>query len=127
MNNFGVVVLDSYVRPYTRVVDYRTKFSGVRARNLAHAASPASILPQVAKILEGRLVVGHALHNDFKVRQCPACLQHLLAVWCGGADAGLLMQVLGLKHPPHLIRDTSKYPPLMKACPRSYACPALAA
>jgi len=38
-------------------------------------------------MLEGRVLVGHALHND--------------------------LAALDLEHPPRLIRDTSTYPPLM--------------
>jgi RNA exonuclease 4 len=43
---------------------------------------------QVAKLLKNRILVGHALENDL------ACLM--------------------LAHPRKLIRDTSRYPPLMR-------------
>ena len=73
VNNFGVVVLDSYVRPRARVTDYRTRFSGVRSHNLVGAPTLQDVLPRVAKLLAGRLVVGHALHNDFKVPSVCCC------------------------------------------------------
>ena len=66
VNNFGVVVLDTYVKPAAPVVDFRTKFSGVRKRNLVGAPSLGEIQPRIAKLLADRLLVGHALTNDFK-------------------------------------------------------------
>ena len=71
VNNSGVVVLDMYVKPAVRVTDFRTRYSGVRARDLVGAPSAEEVRPRVARMLAGRLLVGHALHNDLKVG--PAC------------------------------------------------------
>lgn len=38
VNYHGAVQLDVFVRPRERVVDYRTQFSGVRARDLVDGA-----------------------------------------------------------------------------------------
>ena len=72
INNFGVVILDAYVRPAAPVTDFRTKYSGVRKRNLVGAPSLQEVRPRVAKLIAGRVLIGHALHNDFKVHCC-AC------------------------------------------------------
>ena len=68
VNDSGVVVLDLFVKPVSRVTDYRTRYSGVRARDLVGAPSAEEVRPRVARMLAGRLLVGHALHNDLKVR-----------------------------------------------------------
>ena len=67
VNSSGVVVLDLFVKPMSRVTDYRTRYSGVRARDLVGAPSAEEVRPRVARMLAGRLLVGHALHNDLKV------------------------------------------------------------
>lgn len=55
-----------------------------------HAEAPRldEVQRKVKEFLQDRVVVGHALHNDFNV------LDHA--------------------HPPHLVRDTAKYPPFTK-------------
>ncbi|KAJ1468383.1 ribonuclease H-like domain-containing protein [Baffinella frigidus] len=79
----GRVILDAHVAPTERVTDYRTRYSGIRARDLVGARPFEGVRHQVAAILRGRILVGHAVHNDLKV--------------------------LGLPHPPALVRDTAAY------------------
>ncbi|NXM01639.1 I20L2 protein, partial [Tyrannus savana] len=71
----GDVVYDRYVRPEAPVVDYRTRWSGIRRHHMDRA---------VLRILAGKVVVGHAIHNDFKA--------------------------LRYSHPKALTRDTSRIP-----------------
>lgn len=85
----GSVLYDKHVCPNERITDFRTRYSGVRARDLkASAVTLRECQDAVAKLLKGKLLVGHALHNDLKV--------------------------LLLSHPTHMTRDTAKYAPLMR-------------
>ena len=63
--------------------------AGVRACNLRSAAPFAEVQRQVADLLQGRIIVGHAIEND--------------------------LEVLQLSHGRLAVRDTAKYAPLMKA------------
>ncbi|GMR36681.1 hypothetical protein PMAYCL1PPCAC_06876 [Pristionchus mayeri] len=82
VNEGGKIVYDKYVRPKMKVVDYRTAVSGIRPAHLINASRFEDVQKEVHKIMEGRIVVGHALHND--------------------------MRVLALSHPRKLTRDTYK-------------------
>ncbi|KZT00527.1 uncharacterized protein LAESUDRAFT_688012, partial [Laetiporus sulphureus 93-53] len=66
VNFHGVVLLDVFVRPKERVVDYRTQFSGIRPRDMVNAKSFEEAQKEVADLLEDRILVGHAVHNDLK-------------------------------------------------------------
>jgi len=89
VNSHGHVLLDKYVRPSVDVTDYRTEFSGVTAEQLLERGQPLrQVQAEVATLLKGRVVVGHDLHQDFKV--------------------------LFLQHPKKDMRDTSLYPPFRK-------------
>uniref|UniRef100_A0A8C4TMK5 Apoptosis-enhancing nuclease-like n=1 Tax=Erpetoichthys calabaricus TaxID=27687 RepID=A0A8C4TMK5_ERPCA len=78
----GTVLYDKYIKPKQPVVDYRTPWSGIWSHHLQNAIPFNEAKNEVLQILMGKVVVGHALHNDFRV--------------------------LGYFHPTHLIRDTSK-------------------
>lgn len=82
VNYHGQVLLDSYCRPKERIVDFRTAISGVKAEDVRDAPRFEEVQKQVAEMLEGKIIVGHGLANDFAV--------------------------LMLSHPRKLIRDTSK-------------------
>ena len=88
VNAAGAVVYDSFVSPGENVTDYRTKWSGVRPANLRGAPGADDVRSAVATLLRGRLLVGHAIQND--------------------------LDALGITHPSTHVRDTSRYPPLMK-------------
>ncbi|XP_003475443.1 interferon-stimulated 20 kDa exonuclease-like 2 [Cavia porcellus] len=80
----GDVLYDEYVRPPCPIVDYRTRWSGIRKQHMVKATPFKTARSQILKILTGKIVVGHAIHNDFKA------LQYF--------------------HPKHLTRDTSQIP-----------------
>ena len=82
----GDCVYDTFVKPEEKVTDYRTWVSGVRPQDLRHAITFKAAQAKVREILEGKILVGHALHND--------------------------LESLRLAHPREEIRDTSTYPPL---------------
>ncbi|KAL6058719.1 3'-5' exonuclease, variant 2 [Balamuthia mandrillaris] len=67
VNSHGNIVYDKFVKPQEKVVDYRTKWSGIRKKDLAKAVPFKVVQKEVAKMLKDRIVVGHSLENDFKV------------------------------------------------------------
>lgn len=79
----GSQVYDSYVRPQERVVDWRTRISGIAPKHMAIAREFADVQAQVAQILHTRILVGHDLKHD--------------------------LDVLMLDHPRKDIRDTAKF------------------
>uniref|UniRef100_A0A8B9NDD5 RNA exonuclease 4 n=1 Tax=Accipiter nisus TaxID=211598 RepID=A0A8B9NDD5_9AVES len=85
VNQFGKCVYDKYVKPTEEVTDYRTAVSGIRPENINTGEDFKTVQKEVANILNGRILVGHALRNDLKV--------------------------LFLDHPQKKIRDTQKYKP----------------
>lgn len=85
VNQYGKCVYDKYVKPTEPVTDYRTAVSGIRPENLKQGEEFEVVKKEVAEILKGRILVGHALHNDLKV--------------------------LFLDHPKKKIRDTQKFKP----------------
>ncbi|CAI9103323.1 OLC1v1001786C1 [Oldenlandia corymbosa var. corymbosa] len=88
VNKWGNVVYDEFVRPVEWIVDFRTEISGIRARDLKKAKNFMVVQKEVAELLKGRILVGHALQNDLKA--------------------------LLLTHPKKDIRDTSHYQPFLK-------------
>ncbi|KAJ2120472.1 3'-5' exonuclease [Coemansia sp. RSA 720] len=84
VNYHGHVLLDAYVKPSEPVTDYRTWVSGIRKSDLDGGRDFESVQREVAELLEGRVLVGHALKND--------------------------LSALMLTHPPLDVRDTLRYP-----------------
>lgn len=95
VNYNGDVLYDEYILPPCHIVDYRTRWSGIRKQHMVNATPFKIARSQILKILAGKVVVGHAVHNDFKALQ-----------YC---------------HPKALTRDTSHIPLLnQKAdCPEN--------
>ncbi|XP_060697628.1 RNA exonuclease 4 [Hemiscyllium ocellatum] len=89
VNQFGKCIYDKYVKPTEKVTDYRTWVSGVRPADMRNGEDFKVVQREVAEILEGRVLVGHAVHNDLKI--------------------------LFLDHPKKNIRDTQKYKPFKTA------------
>lgn len=85
VNQHGWCVYDKHVKPTQPVTDYRTAVSGVRPADLAQGEEFEVVQREVADLLKGRILVGHALHNDLKA--------------------------LFLGHPKKKTRDTQKYKP----------------
>ncbi|XP_053329170.1 RNA exonuclease 4 [Spea bombifrons] len=85
VNQFGKCVYDKHVKPTERVTDYRTAVSGIRPQDIKNGEDFKVVQKEVSDILKGRILVGHALHNDLKI--------------------------LLLDHPKKAIRDTQKYKP----------------
>ncbi|KKK15479.1 hypothetical protein AOCH_002381 [Aspergillus ochraceoroseus] len=88
VNFNGEQVYDSYVRPKEMVTDWRTHVSGIAPKHMIEARTLEQVQKEVTDILDGRILVGHALRND--------------------------LDALLLSHPKRDIRDTSKHPPYRK-------------
>ncbi|KAG1691623.1 hypothetical protein DVH05_026786 [Phytophthora capsici] len=84
----GNVLYDKHVRPVEKVTDFRTHVSGIKSSSLRHAIPFAQCLKEVGKLMQDKIIVGHALKNDF--------------------------QALMFTPPKHLIRDTAYYRPYMR-------------
>ena len=67
VNYHGHVLLDTFVAPREAVTDWRTWVSGVRERDLVGAPEFKEVQAKVNDLLEGRVLVGHALENDLGV------------------------------------------------------------
>lgn len=80
----GHQLYDSFVLPKESVTDYRTFVSGITPQLLKSARTFESVQADVAKLLDGRILVGHAIRHD--------------------------LDALLLGHPKRDIRDTSRYP-----------------
>lgn len=94
VNEHCECVYDKYVRPTEEVTDYRTKVSGIRPSDLKkdHAYPFKIVQKEVADLIDGHILVGHALHND--------------------------LEVLFLSHSKKKIRDTQKASKIFRAvCP----------
>jgi hypothetical protein len=88
--------LDTFVTVPERVTDFRTWVSGVRAKDIQFSSNKDqqnvmelnACRSLVGNLLKDKIVVGHALKNDF--------------------------QALMLDHPKTHVRDTAKYRPFMR-------------
>lgn len=75
VNYEGDVIYDKYIKPINPVTDFRTRWSGIRRQDLLHAIPFDQAQKEIVKIITGKMVVGHAIHNDFKALKYfhPAC------------------------------------------------------
>lgn len=97
LNYQGQIVYDEFVRPSEPVTDYRTFVSGITEQDLAEQALDLQVVRQnVLELLEGRILIGHALKND--------------------------LTALGIHHPWFLTRDTAKYEPFLKMSYHGIPC-----
>ena len=84
VNYHGHQVYDSFVKPKEAVTDYRTFVSGITPQLLESARMLEVVQADIAKLLNGRILIGHSIRND--------------------------LDALLLGHPRRDIRDTSRYP-----------------
>lgn len=84
VNYHGHQLYDSFVLPKEAVTDYRTFVSGITPKLLREARTLEVVQADVAKLLDGKILVGHAIKND--------------------------LSALLLGHPKRNIRDTSRHP-----------------
>ena len=84
VNYHGHQLYDSFVQTKEAVTDYRTFVSGITPQLLRSARTFEAVQADVAKLIDGKILVGHAIKND--------------------------LQALLLSHPKRDIRDTSRHP-----------------
>ena len=82
----GTVLYDGYIMPKLKILSLRTKYSGITWKHLRTAAPFDSAQAEIIRLLEGCVVIGHALHND--------------------------TAALNITLPQERVRDTSTYKPL---------------
>lgn len=66
----GAVLYDRFVTPNEKVTDYRTFVSGIKPHHIARrngAVNFQTAQKEIYAILKDKVVVGHALRNDFEV------------------------------------------------------------
>jgi RNA exonuclease 4 len=85
VNYNGDQIYDSYVRPKEQVTDWRTAVSGILPKHMVEARSLGEVQADITKILQDRILVGHAVRND--------------------------LDALLLSHPKRDIRDTARHAP----------------
>ena len=88
VNFNGDQIYDSFVRPKETVTDWRTPISGIMSKHMVKARSLEQVQVDISKILDGNVLVGHAVRND--------------------------LDALLLGHPRRDIRDTARFPPYRK-------------
>ncbi|KAG7306753.1 hypothetical protein JYU34_008184 [Plutella xylostella] len=81
-------IYDKFVKARTKIWTYNTRVSGIREEDMLNGEDFFTVQKEVAAILNGKMVVGHSLNNDFNV--------------------------LFLRHPHVLKRDTAVYLPLRR-------------
>ena len=84
VNFHGHQLYDSFVQTKETVTDYRTHVSGITEALLRQARSLEAVQADVAKLIDGKILVGHSLRSD--------------------------LEALFLSHPSRDIRDTSRHP-----------------
>ncbi|XP_059639822.1 uncharacterized protein LOC132282232 [Cornus florida] len=102
IDEYENIIFHTYVKPYLPVTNYRYETTGIRPEMLRDAMPLKQVQRKIQNFLcngetiwkirsrggKSRTLVGHGLDNDLKS--------------------------LELEYPPTMIRDTAKYPPLMK-------------
>ncbi|KAH8826240.1 MipD protein [Flagelloscypha sp. PMI_526] len=66
VNYHGYILMDEIVQQREKVVDFRTRWSGIREGDLKRAKPFEEIQKQVSTLLDDRILIGHAVHNDLK-------------------------------------------------------------
>eukprot|EP00253_Pinus_taeda_P021935 PITA_21935 len=96
------LIFYTYVKPQLTVTNYRYDISGIKAEHLKSAMPLKQVQETVRQILYNGEVIWRAQGKGGRAR--------LLV----GHNLDHVLQCLEMEYPAHLIRDTTKYPPLVK-------------
>ncbi|XP_060858336.1 RNA exonuclease 4-like isoform X2 [Metopolophium dirhodum] len=88
INSKGEIIYDKFVKPTTKVTDYRTPVSGIRPEDIEHGEIFTKVKQEVLRVLKNKIVICHSPKKDLKV--------------------------LKISHPRCMIRDTSTYSNFMQ-------------
>jgi RNA exonuclease 4 len=91
----GNIVYHTYIQPTGPVVDYREAISGITPEKLVGAPPLAKVQDDLVHVLDGSVLVGHALDND--------------------------LRALGIRYTP--VRNTAKHPFFQTLGPRGQLQP----
>lgn len=65
VNYYGNIVLDTLVKPWCKVLDFREEITGIKASDMNFAPSYPRVAPIIKEIINNRIIVGHSLEQDF--------------------------------------------------------------
>ncbi|EGD79848.1 RNA exonuclease 4 [Salpingoeca rosetta] len=88
------VVLDELVLPMQVIHDFRTRYSGLTRRHMRQAQPWEAIKAKVEALLQGAIVIGHDVKNDFEVMHIHP-LRVRAAIW-DTSDVPALRAAAGL-------------------------------
>jgi len=66
VDQFGQLVYDTYVQPNGKVLDYRTRYSGLTAEKLRGAPPLCQVQRELRSLFKGAVVIGHSLRTDLR-------------------------------------------------------------
>ena len=79
----GRVVYDAFVRPTEKVIDYRTAITGITAEVLGRKGEKFTVVrAKVMQLIEGKILVGHAIHHDFETLEMDRPEESLIRDTC---------------------------------------------
>ncbi len=61
----GQILFDEYVRPSEQILNYRTRWSGIRSLHMKKAIPHKDAVSRIRAIIDGSIVIGHDLIHDF--------------------------------------------------------------
>ncbi|OVA07592.1 Exonuclease [Macleaya cordata] len=104
----GNIIFHTYVKPQMPITNYRFRTTGIRPENIRDAMP----LRQIQQKIQDLLCNGEQIRRTIRSGSSGGkAASRMILV---GYDLDHSLECLGIEYPEHLIRDTAKYPPLMK-------------
>ena len=61
----GKIIYDCFIKPIAPITDFRTKWSGIKRKDMVNATPFTEARKLIKKHLHGKYIIGHDLRNDF--------------------------------------------------------------